>query len=385
MPWRVALFFAGLIVYACLGSPTPDTFGLTEILVAVLLLPAVAVPRLASITAPAAAVLLYGLSVPLLSGVIAGHEPAMIVRDVVPYLFLLLPLFYVPTLARHPTGLIITLCLLGFIFSLRALLPYHDVMDNPLLWFGRPPADLLYLANSPEVLFSALLLLGGGGVLIWTGRSLIGGMVMVLAALAPLLAMAVMMQRAGLGCVALAGSFWALAGLWLKPRRMLPVVLVGLLILVPLLPYLALLLEGLAYKTELVGLNSRSQEWAAVLDLTGTSLGHTLFGLGWGATFDNPAVGNLRVNYTHSLISALILKTGLCGTLIVLVYLWTLAKQAVPELFRRPIMVVSLAAPLGIGLLLYASYKSLGFGLVLLLLALVPAYRKLDKNQSDMQ
>ena len=384
MSGRVVAFFTGLIVYALIGSPTPDTIGLGEVIIAVLLLPALSIPKLADLPAAAGAVLLYGLSVPLLTGIVAGHDPGSILRDLVPFLFLLLPVFYLPLLKAHPTGMVTVLAVVGFIFAVRALIPYQNVMSNPLLWFGRPPADLLYLANSPEVLFAALLLLGGGGVLIWTGRAVLGGTAMVLAAIIPMLAMAVMMQRAGLGCVALAASIWAGLGLWVRPARMLPVAGIAALILLPLTPYIGLLLGSLAYKTELVGLNSRGQEWAAVIDLAGNSLGSALFGLGWGTVFDNPAVGNLPVNYTHSLISALFLKTGLCGTALVLVYLWTLAKQAVPELFRRPILVISLLAPLGIGLLLYASYKSLGFGLILLLLALVPAYRNLAQKPPDM-
>jgi O-antigen ligase len=106
-----------------------------------------------------------------------------------------------------------------------------------------------------------------------------------------------------------------------------------------------------------------------------------LFGCGWGMTFENPAVGNLSVNYTHSLFSALLLKTGLVGVGLTLLYIGALVRRAWPVWARNPVLMLALLAPLGIGFLLYASYKCLGFGLLLILLANQRPAENVEKNQ----
>ena len=72
-------------------------------------------------------------------------------------------------------------------------------------------------------------------------------------------------------------------------------------------------IEALWNKTRLHGGNMRLAEWRAVLDVIGNNLPSTLFGTGWGGTFSSPAVAEIRVNFTHSLLSSLLLKTGLVG------------------------------------------------------------------------
>lgn len=377
--WQSVTFALALILYALTGSPTPDQISIAEILTAALLIISISLPILTQMPVPAALLIIYGFSLPVLVGVASGHAGGAIIRDLIPFGFLLLPLFY-----RASFLLPWLVAGIGMAFAGRSLLPYKDTLQHPQLWLGQPPADLLYLANSPEVLFSALYLLGTGLVLIWSRKSLIGGFFLMIAASLPVLAMAVMMQRAGIGCMILAGMVWAAIGFWARPGRTLLTGAVASLLLIPFIPLIEALLGTLAMKTELVGLNSRVQEWSTVLDLVSQSPWALLFGLGWGLTFENPAVGNIEVNYTHSLISALLLKTGVTGVGLTLLYLWIFAKQCVPQLFRSPVLVLALACPLGIGLLFYASYKSLGFGLILLLLANSTFYRKLEKNQRDM-
>ena len=385
LPWQVGAFCLALLVYGVSGSPTPDEIGVSEVLTCLLLLASIRLPDVRRLPAPVIIFAIYGLSIPVLTGVLAGHSMGLILRDLIAFGFLLLPVFFASSNFRdHRQLVIFTVVLVGLMFSIRALMPYGPALFHPASWLGLPPADLLYLANSPEVLFSGLMLLGTGGFMIWAGQGMIKGMSLAVLAGLPLIAMAVMMQRAGLGCIVLAGLIWAALGSWHHPARMgLTAGLLGLLAL-PLVSLGSAITSGLILKTEMVGFNSRTQEWATVLDLIGQSPWTALTGLGWGASFENPAVGNLTVNYTHSLVSALLLKTGLAGVLAMLAYLWMLAKQAVPELWRRPVLMVALAAPLGIGLVFYASYKSLGFGMLLFVLSLSAPYRKLEKNQVDM-
>jgi hypothetical protein len=65
-----------------------------------------------------------------------------------------------------------------------------------------------------------------------------------------------------------------------------------------------------------------------------------------------------------------ILKTGLCGAALALAYVLRLAARLAMLAARDPVMAAALAGPLLIDLTLYATFKSLDFGLLLLLIAL---------------
>lgn len=378
---RALPFLASLILYACFSSPTPDGFGWAECVIAILLLLAFSIPTPQKIPAPDALLFIYGLSVPLIVGAVAGHDKAMIVRDLIAFAFLLLPLFFARTVREHPRAMTGAVLVIGVVFSLRALIPYQDDLFHPSYWLGKPPRDLLYLANSPEVLFACLYMGGLGAWLVWSRRAVAGGLVLCGLAVLPLLAMSVMMQRAGIGCVLLTGLGLAGIGLWRRPARTALMLGLGILAALPLLALGQDILAQLIYKTQLVGFNSRREEWGAVLHLVDASPFSLLFGRGWGMTFENPAVGNLSVNYTHSLFSALLLKTGLVGLGLALLYIGVLIRGAWPALWRNPVLMLALLAPLGIGFLLYASYKCLGFGLLLILLANQRSAENVEKNQ----
>lgn len=81
-----------------------------------------------------------------------------------------------------------------------------------------------------------------------------------------------------------------------------------------------------------------------------------------------PAVGGVRINYTHIFISRMVLKTGLAGLLLrCCLYFWILC-HAGAALATRYGLFMTLAAPLMIDSVLYASYKWLDFGLLLLVI-----------------
>src|SRR5262249_28155118 len=128
--------------------------------------------------------------------------------------------------------------------------------------------------------------------------------------------------------------------------------------------------QGAAQKTSQVGLNMRWQEAQAVFALLDNSAWSMLFGRGWGATLVSPAVGDVPINYTHSLITTYMLKAGLSGLGLALSWLYRLGQGLVRLFPARPILAVALAGPLLIDIFLYASFKSLDFGLILFLIPL---------------
>jgi len=140
------------------------------------------------------------------------------------------------------------------------------------------------------------------------------------------------------------------------PRRVLGLALVLTCAALVFYGQIGGILYALWDKTRVHGGNMRLDEGVAVLEMIGRDLPSALFGTGWGGTFQSPAVADIRVNFTHSLPSALLLKTGLIG-------------------FDRTVGFM-LSGPLLISSLLYASYKSLDFGFLLLLIVVLGARRR---------
>ena len=103
MSGRFLFLAAALVVYALLGSPTPDAFGAVECALAVLLILAIGFAAavrpfgigkpLPAPLIPAQSLMLYGLSIPILMGALHGAALGAILRDAIPFLFFLLPLW----------------------------------------------------------------------------------------------------------------------------------------------------------------------------------------------------------------------------------------------------------------------------------------------------
>jgi hypothetical protein len=113
----------------------------------------------------------------------------------------------------------------------------------------------------------------------------------------------------------------------------------------------------------------RFQELETVWGDVTRSAASALFGNGWGASIKSPAVGGLSVNYTHNLVSAALLKSGMIGAALLCLYLFLLGTSFFSLVRQRPVLALALFWPFVIDIFLYASYKSLDFGLILTLIA----------------
>jgi len=381
---RFMLFIAALIAYGIGSSPTPDVIGGAEIFTGLALILAAGVWRSAHVIvsipragwARAAQILLfYGLSVPVLIGVVAGNASGTIVRDMIAFMFLLLPLFMHDLCARkahYRRPLTVAVVIVGLLFSLRVLAPVFAHATGPV-WYIQPPADPFYLANAPTVLFAALFLGGLAGKELYSGNNARNGVrIVVFSVLAflPLAAMALITQRASIGIVVLSACLLCAIGFWRRPHRMVMPVLALLLVVWVGWDIVHFIGQEAARKTAIVGLNMRWAEAMAVAHELVASPLTVIFGKGWGATIASPAVGGVTVNFTHSLITTYWLKTGMVGLFLALVYLFHIANILLRLLFARPVLALALAGPLAIDVLLYASFKSLDFGLILLLVTI---------------
>lgn len=376
---RIGSFVLACLIYGVFGSPTPDHLGWAEISVGALLVLCVGAGGVFPIfRAPkdqpfwygsGQVFLIYGLGISLSLSVFYGHPVSQALRDLVPFLFLFLPVFLWPLLSQNPRyGLALLFCgvFIGVLFSLRSVLS----RIGPCFPFCTD--ELLYLENMPTVLYAALILLGfpmQRFVRTGSAKAFAFLILCALVSLIPGAALVLSSQRASLGAVALyvllIGGFY----LYQKPGRMVPVVLLGLLFLLPLIVFLPAVFEALLSKTEQVGFNNRPEEAAAVWGAVAQNPFSLLFGLGWGAHFHSPAVGGVSVNFTHNFFTTMLLKCGVCGLILSFFYIAGLARVLGRLVFLNPVFGFALAAPFLIDITLYASFKSLDFGLTLLMIS----------------
>lgn len=377
--FRFCCLVGAVGVYALFGSPTPNAPGWSEALIAIFLCLAVGVPGVYNVLKPASprfmwksagrALLIYGLCISLPLGILNGQDGVHIIRDMTPFLFFLLPLFLHDIFDRRPDAVhlfLLVLIVLGLAFSFRAV---PEVIG---WWQGSYVGELYYFSNAPSVLFAGILLVGFGVqnfIEKFSPRSLFLFSGCFFLALVPLAAVVFSLQRASFGAFLLAMVIFLAVGVVRSPARGMFLISLLFLVVLSFFPVIAQFMELMVQKTGDVGFNSRFEEIAAVWGEIAGSPMTVLFGSGWGGMFESPAVAGIRVNYTHSLLSAMILKTGIFGFGLTLCYLVGLTVMLV-DVFRRDVaLFLALAAPFLIDVFLYASYKSLDFGLILVLVA----------------
>lgn len=372
-----AFLFAAILVYALAGTPTPDNPGMIEGIIGALLLLSVlcgGIARIADVGLGSGIYIksvqiffLCGLIVPTAAAVYFANGHALILRDIAAFCFLGLPLFLAGTFAgrAQESNILIGLCVLaGIGFCVRTLMPVFNV------W--APEGELLYLSNSPLAMFAGIALVCAGWSRLLTLRIknalpaalCFGGAGVIVAA------MLLDVQRATIGAIVLSLIGVAVTDLVRTPKKAAVPFAAVVLLLLAVYPLVGGGVEAMVRKTGEVGLNMRLQEAGAVYDAMKASPVSFFAGQGWGAVFSSPAVGGLEVNYTHSLLTTMAMKGGAAMFMLCLLML----VSAVYEIFlifqRDKSGGFALLWPLLIPAFLYASHKSLDFGLVLLLIGM---------------
>lgn len=356
---RFVALAAALLVYGMAGSPTPDHPGLIEALIGILLICSISVSWRDPARVAFIPLLVFGMTVPMATAVWQGQAFGDILRDIIPFLFLCLPFFVAPT--RHADTFVLLCCAVGLLFAMRVLGQGLGIL---------PPArELLYLANSPLVLMTAIIGLGGGLAALYRGNAGVRTVLFLSGGAICLLAMLIDVQRATISAVAISLFIIGGIGLVKAPARMIWPLAVVVLVIFAGWDLIATTWHSMAGKTALVGVNMRWHELVAVYDHLRGNWGHVLFGIGWGGHFESPAVGGWSVPYTHSLLSYMMLKTGIIGTGLTIAALINCLNRIAA---RCSILSLALFWAILIPVFFYASYKSLDFGLVLVLAVLTP-------------
>ncbi|BAI71958.1 hypothetical protein AZL_013200 [Azospirillum sp. B510] len=386
---------AALFLYGGFSVPAPPSVRGAELSIGLLILLAVgwkaplAVVSGHALRAPSeagwmpAAVAAFGwlLWVPLLRGAALGWEVTDILRDVVPLVFLFLPVLLVPALrGGGPVGtraLAAGLAVAGVLLALR----WWRQADWEFAAIGRRAmADGgVYLLNAPSVLFAAValpalavsLLAIDGRMRSWPAAiACMAGGALCLGALAGAV------HRTALGLAVLSLALIALWWISRRPWLALPLLLVlGVLVSV-VGDELVGAWRQAAEKTRLTGVNARWEEGLAVIDHAVATPWTLMIGDGWGARIANPAVGGWRVGYTHTLAGYSLLKTGLLGMIALGVYLAALVRPWLRLMASDPPLALAVAPPLLMSLCLHTSFKYLDTGVLLSLILFAVERRK---------
>lgn len=392
---RAAIFVALISIYAFLSSSTPDEFGIPEALMGLLLVVFVgfrgatlslggflmhrqnAVPSIAywSFLVLVTVLSLWGL-------IIRQNQLSDYIRDVVPLLYLFLPVFFVPQMTRHRDAwqklCIAALCVIGVAYSVRHFM--SDEVGIAALGHAIVFGDSNYFPMDPAVLFASTFLLTSGLVKLFDGKWITSAAYLMLGAVAFASLLGVLV-RAQIFLVLMSLLFILVVQSLRSPR----VLIFGIAPLCAGLVFVVLatgsdfaesLFGLMVAKSESAGLlNSRDLEAQVVINNAMSSLDAMLLGEGWGGVVDNPAGGGV-VRFTHNIEIYGLLKGGLIGSLFVGLYAFvnirdylkdgwrTLARL---DILRLPLML-AIGNVLCLNLLLEPGFKMFSFGLVLTVL-----------------
>lgn len=394
---HICLILAWLC-YGIFGQPTPDSIGLAESMIAVLLFLSIIninnLFRYENMLKPLICnngyyhiIMLLWFVYPVYTGFIYGQDLRFMARDIMAVFCLVLPFFLAHNVSdRTQSTLLWVGSAVGFFFAFREIMLHFSHIFLPVS--AVIPANA-YLSGAVEVslaacvmghyLVQALLTCPGqdgwrkipgnrirGGILV---GMLCGMMGMVLYSLY------LTQQRAALAMVFIyimgVTIFYVASSIRQASQRM-KIIAVAIALGVMGLWFHAWIGSAIApllEKNRLVGNNARLAEFSTILEYIGADLVTAMFGMGWGARFANPAVGLWQVGYSHSLISYLIFKTGLAGVCIYGVFMWQCLRGLGQRLRQSPALAACIP-PLILSLTLYANYKSLGYGLVLTVLSM---------------
>ena len=378
---RLYALLCAAIFYGALGSPTPDTPGGVEIIIAICLLFAIGLRNpltLIQLQTPKPLYIstglmlaLYALTIGLIFAALEGHQSPNILRDIIPFSFLLLPLLLQDLTQHKHSHQIFSACalIIGLLFSVRALLSPLTVGMIATTQSG----ELLYLANMPTLLFSAIFLMAFGAQKLLHRLSLRHisiALIMMSLALLPLTAMVFSVQRASIGAFIIALIILLSLTIIKTPTKALRLIIPLVIITLYTMPFFSVFGTIIVEKTARVGGNMRVEELSAIWQSISASPFTIIFGHGWGASFSSPAVGNIDVTFSHSLLSSSLLKLGLLGLILTIFYLWSFVQTGWQLLHKNPVFALAITMPILIDTFLYASFKSFDFGLILCLVLL---------------
>jgi len=404
----LVIFLVMSIVYAFFSSPSPNQIGLYEILIALCLTAIVGFKGVfftlgyqaetsRNIHVLAIISFLFLVVVPTITGLIVlENEISNYIRDIVPMLYLILPIFIFHRVKINPSewmrGVVFSICVIGLAYSIRQIIESNILISH----IGSKAGFITqnYFILDPAVFFTATFLTCYSAVLFLQSYFLKGLSLAVLA-MVPWFIILAAVSRSAIALVLIA----LLAIIFLTIARskttklssfktMIPVVAILVFMSPELVTLFSKIWIILLEKYENVGLNGRLFEIQYVVENI-DNIRTLLFGEGWGGLIDSPLFSD-SVRFTHNSFSYFLFKSGVIGLMAFIVYLYFLfskmfsgdvlnKKSAIILPVQAAIIVTSI-----IHFLLAAGFKSLTIGMVLTLIMLLGMKNNRNSTKSSL-
>lgn len=362
-----------LLVYS-LSNPFPKAIGAPELLIGGLLLYSFFKPfiDILSFKIMSKSFLFYGvLYIPLIGTLYHQNSIDNIIRDMIPLFYLLIPIFVssyrFDVSIFYIRNVALVSAFVGLVFSLREL---SDWAALGTLAIGVMRQTEEYLIQSPLVLFASVYFLTQAvrGVETNMPKSLMYFAI----GLIPVLGFYFVVLRAPLILSLLIPLIYTL----IIYRRNYIIISIACFLIVFLILDNSVdfgkIFELFITKNEVYGTNNKLAEvitvWTLIIE--DGDVFTALLGKGFGGTWLSPAVG-VEVRYAHSLLAYSILKTGLLGLsmfILFMVYMvikgcsWFVTLRSEPEVLA---VYMSTWPTLFVNIFLESGYKTFGFGIVL--------------------
>lgn len=376
-----------LLLYGVFSAPFPDEYGIPELTIGVLLIlictsqfPAFLSSIVKSTNFACFIPFVWMLVVPTLIGIFRWDVGDMI-RDVVPLLYIFLPMILIPWARRINSDfvrkyLVSSMVVAGGGFALRYFTSQGIGYDD--LGLGVFLINLKYYSYDPLVIFTAIFGLLYALTLFKSSSNgkYLAILLYVAASLLAVGSLGGIAQRAPLAILCLC----LIVFLFRYARKSLITAFIFifflLVIIVSFRDVIFSLYSLLSEKNEAEGYSAKTEEVKLIMSVISGSWFNMLFGLGWGGVYYSTIIlGEIR--FAHSVVGFYLLKTGLVGIAFmssyaiwlfrryvrVLVYAWRNDTSQLPLLFAigsAPIIAM-----------LQPTYKTLSFGLILTLVPIL--------------
>jgi len=371
-----------LLTYAFFSSSTPDNVGVPEIVIALFLLlfvglktPLITLQKTREKTTylPQYLYIVFYvlLIVPLFIGIVVNENNILdALRDIIPFIYLFIPLFFIEKMNNSPEYwsdvLLILISVIGVSFSMRHLL----TSDNPFESIGKEIifGNKEYFPMDPAVLFTATILPLIGIFKVFIEKKIFFGTLFIFFGFLTFLSIVSIMVRAQIILVLFSIIIYFL---WISKQNFFRLLTIGLIVFILITVNIELLsgiYDLLMAKFENAGLSNRDAEFIAVVHNSSLSFMKTLFGEGWGGMIELPTSPGSKIRFTHNIFNYFILKGGFIGVALIGSYFMYIILLLMKLKWnnRNIILNLTLINIIIVHILLEPGFKMLSIGLIIL-------------------
>ena len=390
---QIGMLSLALMLYALGSSPTPDSLGMIELTIGALLFFAVSIqglgrvilastPRCIFFIGFSRIMLLYFVLVTSVVGLLRGAGVIDFFRDIVPLGYIFIYVLLWPIGSKNPDRYVLIVSHLLLFVGLSYSVRYFFIEGVSVADLGRATmyGDMNYLPQDPAVTFGAVFALAEGFQYFFKRKSIlsIAYFFASLICIASLVGMAARAPTILWFVVAIFFIFFKGGG-FEKLIALASVLVLGY----HFFAFFNEMYSLVAGKFANVGLNTKDEEFIAVLNEVLSDPFVLLFGWGWGSLIETPTLGG-EVRFLHNFWLYFFAKAGLVGAIFALVIIiygffflvakvarWLILGRVKQLAENRSSVAIGVLAVLSSSLFLQANFKSLTFGFILFLAFLI--------------